>query len=125
MLMAGGSQKIFLATAPVDMRSGFDSLAARVLQSGLDLYGGHLFVFVSRRRTHLKVLAWDRNGLVLFYKRIEKGRFYLPEIPPDARTVSLDGTTLAMLLDGIDIRDVRRSQSWSPRSPGIDGEKDA
>lgn len=120
MLTAGGSQKIFLAAEPVDMRCGFDRLAARVLSAGLPLYGGDLFVFVSRRRTHLKILAWDRNGLVLLYKRIEVGKFHLPDLPTDARTVSLDATALAMLLDGIDIREVRRSKSWSPQPGGID-----
>lgn len=121
MLTPGGSQKIFLSAEAVDMRAGFDRLAARVLASGMPLYDGDLYVFVSRRRTHAKILAWDRNGLVLLYKRMETGRFHLPELPPGARTVRLDATALAMLLDGIDIRQVRRSLSWSPGSKGIDG----
>ncbi len=57
-------------------------LAARVLAAGHDLYAGHLFVFLSKRRTHLKVLSWDSNGLVILFKRIEVGRFRLPEVPP-------------------------------------------
>ena len=63
MLSPGPSQQIFLATEPVDMRGGFDRLAARVQQAGLELYTGHLFVFVSRRRTHLKILTHDGTGL--------------------------------------------------------------
>lgn len=117
-----GSTRIFVAAEPVDMRAGFDALAGRVLQAGLDLYGGHLFVFVSRRRKHLKVLAWDKNGLVILYKRIEKGVFHRPHLREGARTVMIDAVELAMMLDGIDLRDVRRSQSWSPRQPGIDTE---
>lgn len=120
MLTLSGTTRIFLAAEPVDMRNGFDGLAARVLGAGLDLYAGHIFVFVSKRRKHLKALAWDRNGLVVLFKRIEKGKFRLPEVPAGERTVAIDATELAMLLDGIDVRGVRRSASWSPRRTGID-----
>ena len=70
MLNVTGPQRIYLAAEPVDMRGGFDRLAGRVRSAGLDLYGGHLFVFVSKRRTHLKVLTWDGSGLVVLYKRL-------------------------------------------------------
>jgi transposase len=59
------------------MRAGFDRLAARVLTEGFDPYAGHLFVFLSNRRSHCKVLRWDQNGMLVLFKRIEVGHFHL------------------------------------------------
>lgn len=68
-----------------------------------------------RHRQHrVKILVWDRNGFVLYYKRLSQGRFRLPRIPVDVTRVELDATTLAMLLDGIDVRYVRRPAAWAP-----------
>lgn len=120
MLNIPVATRIYLASEPVDIRKGFDALAARVEANGLDVYSGHLFVFLSRRRTHVKVLTWSRGGFVLLYKRLERGRFQFPALRSGACTVTLDATELAMLLDGIDIQKVRRSQAWTPASRGID-----
>jgi len=107
-----------LATEPVDMRGGFDRLACRVVQAGLDLYAGHLFVFLSKRRTHLKILTHDGSGLVVLYKRLSRSRFVLPEVPPGARTATLDAATLATLLGGLQVVGVQRSKSIvGPRAP--------
>lgn len=107
MLSPRPTQRIFLAVEPVDMRGGFDRLAGRVLQAGLDLYAGHLFVFLSKRRTHLKILTWDGTGMVVLYKRLAEGRFQLPTVPTGARTADLDPATLAALLEGCSVRGVR------------------
>lgn len=121
MLTPRPSQSIFLATEPVDMRGGFDRLASRVLQAGLDLYGGHLFVFVSKRRTHLKILTSDGTGLLILYKRLGKRRlFRLPEVPLGARTATLDPASLAILLEGCAVRGVRRSSSPTGAPAPID-----
>ena len=55
------------------MRKGFDGLSALVRAQELDLFSGDLFVFISRRADRIKILMWDRGGLVLWYKRLEKG----------------------------------------------------
>lgn len=120
MLTPRPAQRIFLATEPVDMRGGFDRLASRVLQAGLELYDGHLFVFVSKRLTHLKILTWDGTGLVVLYKRLAKGRFQLPDVPAGARTAALDPASLATLLEGCRIRGVGRSSPPDGASSGID-----
>jgi transposase len=120
MLTTTPAQQIFLAVEPVDMRGGFDRLAGRVMQAGLDLYGGHLFVFVSRRRTHLKILTWDGSGLVILYKRMSRGRFALPEVEADARTATLDAASLAALLVGVSVLGVRRSLSPNAANDPID-----
>lgn len=115
MLTLPPSVRIYLAAEPVDMRRGHDGLAAIVCnQWKLDLYGGHLFVFVGRKSDRCKVLFFDRGGFVLYYKRLERGRFRLPTVTPGAQSVALDATELAMLLDGIDVSRVRRPVLWQP-----------
>jgi transposase len=75
-----------------------------------------LFVFVSRRGDRVKVLTFSRGGFILYYKRLETGRFRLPPVDEQARVVSLDATQLAMLLDGIDVAQVKRPPAWQPGS---------
>lgn len=120
MLNIPTATRIFLASEPVDIRKGFDALAGWVEENGMDVYSGHLFVFLSRRRTHVKVLTWSRGGFVLLHKRLERGRFQFPPRTTDARTVTLDATELTMLLDGIDVAEVRRSLVWTPTPKGGD-----
>lgn len=115
MLLLPSAVRIYVAAEPVDLRKAIDGLAAIVRAGGHDAYSGHLFVFTGRRRDRIKILAWDRGGFVLYYKRLEAGRFRWPEVPDGAREVALDATQLAMLLDGIDVRTVRRPAAWSPR----------
>ncbi len=116
MLTLPPSVKVYLALGQVDMRNGFDGLLGRV-QSVLkaDPYSGHLFVFVSRRADRAKVLFWDVGGFVLYYKRLEMGKFRLPTVHADAASVQMDATELAMLLDGIDYSRVRRPVPWTPK----------
>jgi transposase len=109
------SVRIWLATEPVDLRRGHDGLASIVRgQWGLDLYAGHLFVFLGRRLDRCKILFFDRGGLVLYYKRLEIGRFRLPKQSADGKTMEMDATALAMLLDGIDLGRVERPVWWKP-----------
>jgi transposase len=97
------------------LRRGHDSLVALVRHAWrLNPFEGHLFVFLGRRLDRVKILVWDRNGFVLYYKRLSQGRFRIPSIPAGASRVEMDATTLAMLLDGIDVRQVRRPRAWSP-----------
>lgn len=71
--------RIYLYTAPTDMRKGFDSLAALVRESlGHDPLSGHLFLFVGRDRDRLELLYWDADGFAVWYKRLEEGTFRLP-----------------------------------------------
>lgn len=105
--------RIWLAAAPADMRCGFDRLAELARRvTDQDPLGGHLFLFRSRGGDRLKVLYWDRDGYALWYKRLERGVFKLPRIEGEARSVELRASELAMLLDGIDLRSVRRVQRY-------------
>ena len=101
--------RVYLCTSPTDMRKGFDTLAALVRDGlGHDPLSGHLFLFVGRRRDRLKLLYWDRDGLALWYKRLEKGTFRLPATKPETTSVELKASELAMLLEGIDLRSTKR-----------------
>jgi transposase len=115
MLTLSSAVRIVLATEPVDMRKSIDGLMAVVRASfGEDVYSGHLFVFVSRRGDRVKILTFSRGGFILYYKRLEQGRFQLPAVKAEAQSVSLDATQLAMLLDGIDVAQVKRPAVWEP-----------
>jgi transposase len=115
MLLLPSAVRIHLAVGPTDMRNSIDGLFALVQRAlAGDPYSGHLFVFVSKRRDRVKVLAWDGGGFVLYYKRLEAGRFRLPDVDEGATSVQLDTTQLAMLLDGIDVSQVKRPKRWSP-----------
>jgi transposase len=119
-----GSQaaRIWLAAEATDMRCGFDRLAERVrVVIGQDPLGGHLFVFRSRRGDRLKILLWDRDGFVLWYKRLESGVFKLPRMNAGSRSVEIRGSELAMILDGIDVSKLKRVRRYE-RGPGTNGD---
>jgi transposase len=101
--------RIWLASEATDMRCGFDRLAERVRAViGQDPVSGHLFVFRSRRGDRLKILVWDRDGFLLWYKRLESGVFKLPRTKAGGRSVELRASELAMVLDGIDVSKLKR-----------------
>ena len=101
--------RIWLAVEPTDMQCGFDRLAERVRTViGQDPVGDSLFIFRSRRGDRLKILTFDRDGFVTWYKRLETGVFKLPRVSPGARSVELRASELAMILDGIDMTKLKR-----------------
>jgi transposase len=103
------SARIWMASEATDMRCGFDRLAERVKAViGKDPQSGHWFVFRSRRGDRLKILVWDRDGFVLWYKRLETGVFKMPRVEQGTRSVELRASELAMILDGIDVSKLKR-----------------
>ena len=107
--------RVWLAAGTTDMRRGFDGLARQVQEVlQLDPFSGHLFVFRGRRGDLLKCLFWDTQGLVLYAKRLERGRFIWPQAHDGA--VSLTPAQLSMLLEGIDWRMPVRT--WQPEMAG-------
>lgn len=94
---------IWIAAGVTDLRRGFTGLSA-VAQTALeqDPYSGHVFVFRGRRGDLIKLLWWDGDGLCLFAKRLERGRFIWPQA--DKGVVALSRAQLSMLLEGIDWR---------------------
>jgi transposase len=101
--------RVWLAAGVTDLRKGFDGLAAIVKATlAEDPYSGHLFAFRGRRGDRLKVLWYDGDGLCLFAKRLERGKFVWPRAT--SGVVSLSPAQLSMLIEGIDWRRVERTQ---------------
>jgi len=96
--------EIFVGTDPIDLRWSFDRLSGIVSERvGREARCGALFVFFGKRRETIKVLFFDGTGLCLFYKRLDKGTFRLPEVERDATSLAIDERALDDLLDGIDV----------------------
>ena len=113
----GLASRIHLCVAPADMRRGFDTLAAMVKDFlGHDPLSGHLFLFVSRGKDRMKILQWESDGFCLWYKRLEEGTFRLPRVDAGHASVELKASELAMLLEGIDLRSIKRTKRFS-RAP--------
>ena len=112
MIMLPWAVRIFLCTRPTDMRKSFDGLTGLVQECfGQDPLTGHLFLFVNRRRDRIKILYFDRDGLAIWYKRLEAGSF---QRPPAAQAdgMELQATQLAMILSGIDIKSARQRKRY-------------
>jgi transposase len=111
MLSLPPSVRIFICLAPADMRRSFDGLARMAGElAGRDPLSGHLFVFRNRRGDRLKILYWDRDGYALWYKRLERGVFRFP--PGENGDVELSSADLALVLEGIDLRGLKRRKSF-------------
>ncbi len=103
--------RVWLAAGVTDMRKGMDGLAALV-QTALteNPFSGHVFVFRGRRGDLVKLLWWSGDGMNLYAKRLERGRFVWPQA--QSGTVSLSAAQVSMLLEGIDWR--RPQRTWRP-----------
>lgn len=109
MLSLPPSVRIWISLVPCDMRRSFDGLAYLVREViGQDPLSGHLFVFRNRQGNRLKIVWWDRDGYALWYKRLEKGSFSLPESDGKQRQSTLSASQLQLILEGIDLKSVRR-----------------
>jgi transposase len=109
------STRIVIATEPVDLRRGHDGLVTLVRSLWKeDPYCGAWFVFFGRKSDRIKILFFSAGGFVVYYKRLEQGRFHLPKVPEGTERIALTAADLAMLLDGVDIRSIKRFGAWSP-----------
>jgi transposase len=124
MIPLPASVRIYVATAPADMRKSFDGLSALAQNVvAQDPMSGHLFVWFSRRGNQVRVLFWDRTGYAILAKRLERGTFRLAKKPAEGATyVTVDAAELSLILEGIDLRDAKRRRRWT-RSPNT--ERDA
>jgi transposase len=112
-----GALRVYVATRPVDFRKGHDRLAAVVQEMfGLDPFSGAVFVFRSKRADRIKVLVWDRTGLVLVHKRLEGGGFVWPQVRDGVMRMS--PAQFAALFEGLDWRLVRPERARRPQLAG-------
>ena len=102
---------IWLYPKPTDMRKSFDGLAALAKNKiGENPLSGHLFVFINRRQTQIKVLYFDRSGYCLWAKRLEQGRFNYDNTATDKQALSW--TQLKMIIEGIDLKNTRQRKRY-------------
>ncbi len=100
MLSLTAATRIYLYRGPCDMRKSFDGLCGLIRSElGADPLSGSLFVFVNRRRNMVKLLYWERDGLAIWYKRLERGCFTPPSLC--SRENQIDRRQLSMLLEGV------------------------
>jgi transposase len=96
--------EVFVGVEPIDLRWSFDRLSDIATERvGRPARSGALFVFFGKRRDAIKILFFDGSGMCLFYKRLDKSTFRLPDVEGDATSVAIDERTLDDLLDGIDV----------------------
>jgi transposase len=113
MLTLPSSVKLYLATAPTDLRKTFDGLSALVQGSfGMSATSGDLFIFLNRRGTQVRILFWDRDGFCVLMKKLEAGTFRRVKTAEGVARVEIDAGELAMLLEGIDAPKVRRRKRY-------------
>ena len=116
MFGLGLATKIYVAVEAVDMRKGFEGLYGLVRdQLCHDPLSGHLFLFTNKTKTRLKALVWDGSGLWVCAKRLEKGCFRWPEAKPQQRAVTMRSEELAMLVNGLDVKQTRQ-RNWYRKS---------
>ena len=117
MFGQGGPVKVFVATRPVDFRKGIDGLAALVQEHlRLDPFTGTVFVFRAKRADRIKVLIWDRTGMVLVHKRLEGAKFVWPQVQDGVMRMS--PAQMAALFEGLDWRLVRPERARRPLVAG-------
>lgn len=116
MLTFPAGVKLFLATSAVDLRKSFNGLTLLVEQEfGLQAMTGHLFIFLNRRGNQVRILFWDRDGFCIVAKKLERGTFRRTKEGLDGDThVELEVADLALLLEGIEVKEVRRSIRYKP-----------
>ena len=109
MLALSASLRYFLYRQPTDIRKSFYGLAGLVrAELGQDPLAGDVFIFLSKRRTHVKLLQWDGDGFAIYYKRLERGAYELPaEAAASAGALPLTATQLQLILSGVNLKNIK------------------
>jgi transposase len=116
VILLPSSVRVYVATAPANLRKSFEGLSNEVrMVLSADPLSGHVFLFLNRTRTQVKMLVWTRGGFTIVHKRLERGRFTFPaRVTPEATRVEIDAHELAMLLEGLDLATSRGAVRWNP-----------
>jgi transposase len=111
MLNVPAPVRVFLYTASTDMRKSFSGLHGIILESlKQDPLSGDWFVFINRRRDRIKIMLWERDGFVIFYKQLQSGTFAVPA--HDGESLALTSQQLALILAGVDLKQTRPRKRW-------------
>jgi transposase len=115
MFFPEGQLRIWLYLEPVDMRRSFDGLAAIAKnQMHEDPLSGHLFVFINKRKTYLKVLFFDRTGYCIWAKRLEAGQFNHASNRSGSKKM-INFTSLKLLVEGLESKDYHQRKRFKLR----------
>jgi transposase len=115
MFSINASQQFYMCTSATDMRKGFDGLCGLVSgQMGRNPLSGEVFIFINKTRTVIKLLHWERGGLVIYHKRLESGRFSLPLYDNEKRSYCILWHDLVLMTAGISIEKVSRQKRFEP-----------
>ena len=116
MIFLPRAVKIFVAAQPTNLRKSFDGLSIEVRSVlASDPVSGHIFVFLNRRRTQVRLLWWSRGGFAILGKRLEKGTFTFPaKVATEASCVEIQEHELTLLFEGLDFAKARFSNRWEP-----------
>lgn len=116
MILLPRSVRIYVATSPANLRKSFEGLSNEVRGVlALDPLSGHVFLFLNRRRTQVKMLLFTRGGFTIVHKRLERGRFTFPaQVVPEATRVEVDAHELSALLEGLVPSTTQAARRWSP-----------
>ena len=116
MILIPRAVRVYFATQPVSLRKSFDGLVNEIRHAlGHDPLGGHVFVFLNRRRNQVKLIVWTRGGFTIVHKRLERGTFTFPSrVADNATSIAIDVHELAMLLEGIDVSRAKTKPRWEP-----------
>jgi len=120
MLTPPTTAPLYLYTGVADMRKSFDGLMGLIAQAGMadqaEVLSGAWFIFRNRRADRIKILYFDRDGLAIWYKRLERGRFQWPRLQAcsgqQPASVIIEPDELAMILAGIDLNSAQRRKRW-------------
>jgi transposase len=113
MLSLPTSARIWVCTSAADMRKSFDGLCGLIRSwLGGDPLSGEIFVFHNKSGDRVKILTFEGDGLAIYYKRLEAGRFHFPRAADGNRKVTLRAADLLMLLDGVDLESVKRQKRY-------------
>jgi transposase len=115
MFTLSSSNKFHLYSQPTDMRKSFDGLSG-VVQNNLESNpcSGDVFIFINRQRDKIKLLHWQGISFTLYYKRLEKGTFELPNYDISIGSITINYTQLAMIIDGLSIKNIQKRKRYTP-----------
>ena len=112
-----GAARYYLYREPTDIRKSFDGLCGLVSERlGQSPVSGDVFIFINRPRNRMKLLRWEPGGFVLFYKRLERGTFELPNLSDPSLAQRIGYGELAMMVTGISMKYAKKRQRFLPQN---------
>lgn len=119
MMLMPSSVRVYVALEPINLHKSFEGLSNEVRAViGQDPLSGHIFCFLNRGRTMVKLLMWTRGGFTIIHKRLERGSFtFAADVKPGATSVAIGADELSLLLEGIDARTARRAKRYELDPP--------